>query len=86
MRIAPKGYYRQLLKTNYPNVRIAFTHTPIINCTIIDSKSIVEYLDSLLDEYADYYSNGIKSGNMVTIIENTIDEYYYSPGELYFKS
>ena len=80
----PKGYYRNLLNDQFPQVRIAFTHTPIINCTIIDPKEIINILDSLDDLYASFYSNGLKNGTLVAIIENSIANVYRNNGELYF--
>jgi hypothetical protein len=80
----PKGYYRNLLNDQFPQVRIAFTHTPIINCTIIDAKEIINILDSLDDLYASFYSNGLKNGTLVAIIENSIANVYRNNGELYF--
>ena len=82
---APTGYYRNLLKDQYPNVRIAFTHTPIIGCKKIDSEKIIELLEASEDIYASYYANGLKDGSMVTIIEVGSDK-IYKPGELYFIS
>ena len=80
----PKGYYRNLLNDQFPQVRIAFTHTPIINCAIIDPKEIINILDSLDDLYATFYSNGLKNGTLVAIIENSIANVYRNNGELYF--
>jgi hypothetical protein len=84
MNKAPSGYYRQLL-TNFPMVRIAFTHTPIIGCSRVDSTEIIKILETSDDEYASYYVNGLKSGSMVTIVEGNPDR-YFEVGELYFKS
>jgi hypothetical protein len=80
----PKGYYRNLLKDNFPHVRIAFTHTPIFGCTIIDPKEIINILDSSNDIHAIFYSNGLKNGTLVTIIENSFANAYRNNGELYF--
>lgn len=81
---APKGYYRNLISDS--NIRIAFTHTPIIGCSIIDSTSVINELEKSNDEYAKYYIDGLRSGSMVTIVENHRVDRYFSPGELYFKS
>lgn len=81
---APKGYYRQLL-ANFPMVRIAFTHTPIIGCTKVDSNDIIKLLEASTNEYAKYYADGLKNGSMVTIVEGDPNK-YFAVGELYFKS
>ncbi len=82
---APSGHYRKLL-TN-PHIRIAFTHTPIYGCTRISPNPIIEELEKSDDEYAQYYIDGLKSGEMVTIVENNhLSDQNYAPGELYFKS
>lgn len=78
------GYYRNLLTDK--NVRIAFTHTPMYGVTRIDKTPIIEELEKSTDEYAQYYINGLKNGQMVTIVENTHSDKYFAPGELYFKS
>ena len=81
----PKGYYRQLLKDKFPEIRIAFTHTPIHGCRKVESEPILNVLDVCTDPYAKYYAEGIRNGDMVTIVENTSD-YVYKPSELYFRS
>jgi hypothetical protein len=80
------GYYRRLLSN--PNIRIAFTHTPIIGCTKIDCTPVIEELKLSSDGAAKYYIDGLENGEMVTIIENTYrdDFKHYKPGELYFKT
>ena len=85
MKKAPSGYYRQLLSDKFPMVRIAFTHTPIIGCTNVDSRPVINLLKGLDDEYASYYVNGLEDGSMVTIVEGN-SERYFEVGELYFKS
>lgn len=82
--MAPKGYYRNLISDS--NIRIAFTHTPIYGCTKVDSSKVIEELKSSTDEYAQYYINGLENGSMITIVENTYSDKYFTPGELYFKS
>jgi len=86
MSQAPKGYYKELLKNDLPEIRIAFTHTPIHGCSIVDSSSVLKVLDSSTDQYAKYYADGIRSGQMVTIVERGSDYTYRNNGELYFKS
>jgi hypothetical protein len=80
----PSGYYRNLLKDTYPEVRIAFTHTPIYGCTRVNSESILKVLDSSDDPYATFYSNGLRNGTLVTIVENSVERVYRNNGELYF--
>ena len=77
------GYYRNLLTDK--NVRIAFTHTPMYGVTRIDNTETLKELENSTDEYAKYYIDGLKNGNMVTIVENSYSDRYFAPGELYFK-
>lgn len=82
---APTGHYRKLLKDTHPNVRIAFTHTPIIGCTRINETPILEVLKESDDQYAEYYVNGLESGAMVAIVENSVyKKTYKNNGELFF--
>ncbi len=83
--IPPKGYYRQLL-SEFPQVRIAFTHTPIIGCRTIDARPFIEVLDKSTDQYAKFYSDGLRNGSLVTIVENGVDRIYRNNGELFFTS
>lgn len=79
------GYYRQLLKNYFPDVRIAFTHTPIYGCLMVDSGPILKVLDNSEDPYAKFYSNGLRDGSLVTIVEiSEIKNHYRNNGELYF--
>lgn len=78
------GYYRQLLKNDFPDVRIAFTHTPIYGCTKVDADPILKILDNSEDPYAKFYSNGLRDGSLVTIVENSVSRVYKNNGELYF--
>jgi hypothetical protein len=80
------GYYRNILSNSFPNVRIAFTHTPIIGCTRIPKEPIIAALKDSNDEYASYYINGLENGSMVTITENQYEKTWANNGELYFKS
>jgi hypothetical protein len=82
----PKGYYRELLKDTHPHIRIAFTHSPIIGCTIVNPKSVLEVLDRSTDEHSKFYTEGLRNGTLATIVENYINEEYWAPGELFFKS
>lgn len=81
----PKGYYRQLL-SDFPQVRIAFTHTPIVGYRTIDARPFIEVLEQSSDQYAKFYSDGLRKGNLVTIVENSVDKVYSNNGELYFTS
>lgn len=81
----PKGYYRQLL-SEFPQVRIAFTHTPIIGCKVINSEPFIKILNESADPYAKFYSDGLRNGTLVTIVENSVDRVYRNNGELYFTS
>lgn len=80
---APKGYYRQLL-SDYPEVRIAFTHTPIYGCKIINSETFIKILDKSADIYAKFYADGLRDGSLITIVECGSEKIYKNNGELYF--
>lgn len=81
----PTGHYRKLLQDTYPDVRIAFTHTPIIGCRQIDSEPIIQELRKSDDEYAPYYINILQNGSAVPIVEKAIYERTYkNNGELFF--
>ena len=78
------GYYRNLLTDK--NVRIAFTHTPMYGVSRIDNAKVLEELENSTDQYAQYYIDGLRSGEMVTIVENPHSDRYFAPGELYLRS
>ena len=81
----PKGYYRKLISD--PNIRIAFTHTPMYGVLQVPNHKVLEELKASDDEYAQYYINGLENGSMLTIVEiSSYSREKYSPGELYFKS
>jgi hypothetical protein len=80
----PSGYYRQLLKESCPEVRIAFTHTPIIGCKIVNSEPILNVLDNSSDPHAKFYSDGLKNGTLVAIVEIGHDRVFKNNGELFF--
>lgn len=82
----PSGYYRQLLSSHFPEVRIAFTHTPIYGCSRVDSTNVLKVLDSHPDQYAKFYADGLRDGRLVTIVENGQEYVYKNNGELYFRS
>ena len=79
----PKGYYRQLLN-EYPEVRIAFTHTPIYGCRKIDAEPFIKVLDQSADIFAKFYADGLRNGSLVTIVESSVEKVYANNGELYF--
>lgn len=84
----PTAYYRRLLKDSYPNVRIAFTHSPIVGCVRVPVTRIIEALKKTNDPCADYYIHGLENGTMITIIEATFySKTWWQPnGELFFKT
>jgi hypothetical protein len=86
MNNPPKGYYRQLLSNHFPEVRIAFTHTPIYGCSRVDSNNVLKVLDTSADDYAKFYADGIRNGSLVTIVENGMEYIYKNNGELYFSN
>ena len=86
MKQAPPKYYRNIIGEKFPDVRIAFTHTPIIGCTRIPKEPILEVLRASDDEYAEWYINGLENGTMVAIVEINTYKEHWAVGELYFKS
>lgn len=80
------GYYRQLLKNDFPDVRIAFAHTPIYGCTRVNADPILKVLDDSNDPYAEFYSSGLRDGSLVAIVEDSVDRVYKNNGELYFRT
>jgi len=82
----PKGYYRELLKNHFPEVRIAFTHTPIYGCNRVNSENVLKVLDASTDPYAKFYSEGLRGGSLVTIVERGQEYVYKNNGELFFRS
>ena len=79
----PKGYYRQLLN-EFPEVRIAFTHTPIYGCRELNPTPFIEVLDKSNDQFARFYANGLRNGTLITIVESSVEKVYANNGELYF--
>lgn len=79
----PKGYYRQLLN-EFPEVRIAFTHTPIYGCRELNPTPFIEVLDNSNDQFARFYANGLRNGTLITIVESSVEKVYANNGELYF--
>lgn len=85
MTYPPKGYYRNIIGDKYPSIRIAFAHTPIHGCMKIDHTSVLASLDSSDDAYAKFYADGLRSGELVAIIEmNSQHRVYMNNGELFF--
>ncbi len=82
----PKGYYRELLKDTHPQIRIAFTHTPIIGCTRVNPEPVLEVLDKSTDVHSKFYTEGLRNGTLVTIVENHVNREHWGYGELFFKS
>ncbi len=80
----PTGYYKRLISDS--NIRIAFTHTPIHGCTIVNNSQTLKELKESNDEHSKFYIDGLESGRMVTIVENSVVDRYYRMGELYFNS
>ena len=80
----PKGHYRQILSSHFPEIRIAFTHTPIHGCTKVDCTNVLKVLDASDDPYSKFYSDGLRQGSLVTIVENGYEHVYKNNGELYF--
>lgn len=72
--------------SKFPDVRIAFTHTPMTGVTVIPKEPIVDMLKASDDEYKEWYVNGLEDGSMVAIVENQFADKYYAPGELFFNS
>lgn len=82
----PKGYYRNLLKDFDPEIRLAFTHTPIVNCVLINNAEVIKHLEKSSDPHAKFYVEKLKLKKIVAIKEGKNDQTYWKPGELYFKS
>ena len=82
----PSGTYRSILSDTHPHIRIAFTHTPMYGVTIVPNDVVLRILDESTNVHAKYYANGLRSGKMVTIVENNYSHIYYNVGELYLKS
>ena len=87
MKQTPTKYYRNIIGEKFQNVRIAFTHTPMIGVTRVDPAPILDVLKASTDEYAECYIKGLENGTMVAIIETPIGgQHRFAPGELYLKS
>lgn len=81
----PAGHYRKIIGNNYPSVRLAYTHTPIVGCRYVDHRAILELLDNSTDEFAKFYSDGLRNASIVAIEEIQVEK-VWKPSELYFKS
>jgi hypothetical protein len=82
----PSGTYRSILRDTHPHIRIAFNHTPMYGVSKVPNVDVLRVLDESTNEHAKYYAHGLRSGKMVTIVENQYSHIYYQVGELYFKS
>jgi hypothetical protein len=82
----PTGYYKRLLPDTMSHVRFAFTHSPIIGLTIIDSSSVLEVLSKSTDPWAEWYSDKIKEGSIAVGLLSQNLNMNYSPGELFLRS
>lgn len=82
---APTGYYRKWL-TQYSGVRLALTNSPMSG--VVRREDLIDSIIAVIpsdDEYASYYIDGLRNGEMVPIVVTTYNK-YYSPGELFFTS
>lgn len=87
MRQAPRGHYKTILRSTFPDVRIAFTHTPMSGVRHVPKEPVLEALRESDDEYAEYYINGLENETMATIVEEPVgQQQYFRSGELFFKS
>jgi len=84
MKIAPRGHYKTIIGDEHPNVRIAFTHTPMHGVTRLNCDSALALFEASDDEFAEYYANGLKSGTMVVIVPHHAENRYFKSGELFF--
>ena len=82
----PTGYYKRLLPDTMPHVRFAFTHSPIIGLTIVDSSSVLDVLSESTDPWAKWYSDKIKEGAIAVVLLSQNLNMNYSPGELFMRS
>jgi hypothetical protein len=51
---------------------------------VVDNGPVLKVLEESSDEYAEFYSKGLRNGSLVTIVENSVDRVYPNNGELYF--
>ena len=82
----PTGYYKRLLPDTMSHVRFAFTHSPIIGLTIVDSSSVLDVLSESTDPWAKWYSDKIKEGAIAVGLLSQNLNINYSPGELFMRS
>jgi hypothetical protein len=82
----PTGYYKRLLPDTMSHVRFAFTHSPIIGLTIVDSSSVLDVLSESTDPWAKWYSDKIKEGAIAVGLLSQNLNMNYSPGELFMRS
>jgi hypothetical protein len=80
----PTGYYRKLMPEKLNDVRLALTNQPMTGIRILPiSEELAKHFDSLSDEHAPYYAQGLRNGDFVPVVPN---DRYFAPGELFFKS
>lgn len=85
MSYPPKGYYRNIIGDLYPNIKIAFTHTPIHGCRKVDHTAILAMFDLSDYPYAKFYADGLRSGELIAITVGYYDYgVYKNNGELFF--
>ena len=82
----PTGYYKRLLPDTMSHVRFAFTHSPIIGLTIVDSSIVLDVLSKSTDPWAEWYSDKIKEGAITVGLLSQNLKMNYSPGELFMRS
>jgi hypothetical protein len=82
----PTGYYKRLLPDTMSHVRFAFTHSPIIGLTIVDSSIVLDVLSKSTDPWAKWYSDKIKEGAIAVGLLSQNLNMNYSPGELFMRS
>lgn len=82
----PTGYYKRLLPDTMSHLRFAFTHSPIIGLTIVDSSSVLDVLSESTDPWAKWYSDKIKEGAIAVGLLSQNLNMNYSPGELFMRS
>jgi hypothetical protein len=89
MVVPPAGSYRAFLNgTQFEEVRLAKTACPMTNVTVRRDMSddIVGVLRRTGGDVAEYYINGLASGELVPIIPHNGPDRVWAPGELFLRS
>lgn len=89
MNTPPKGHYRNLLPSHLSHIRLALTNQPMTGVKKIpqaQQDDLITFFDDHPDQYAKHYANGLRTGSMVAIVENSAPDTYWRPGELFLKS